>query len=318
GAYWHDSGRQPSQRNSSGASVGTGTGSSNSSASGDAGGAGNVKLLRCPVINCNKRFSLKSRLQLHLRVGHTVYEIEKTFPPHSGDGLACAWIGAPTLHPPFSPPRGLPPISHCPTHDRLKDYCKTCQEVIRGAHEGTLPLPPARFYDRAQVELATPEGASIRVDLTIDNVETSAILHPEDEGGHGAVIVRILGLLEDGAHCGWIASQRLLPYNAVKHCFARMRQQEEEKQELDEPQQTAEAEAEAKAEPGQDCKQGVKGKHHHHRDIDKKNELFLSAKVEYLQLARFSGLQSTLISTHMEYKEKARLKELPHGAKFTR
>ncbi|CAM9992042.1 unnamed protein product, partial [Sphacelaria rigidula] len=109
----------------------------------------------CEVPQCNRRFASSKLLGLHLRVGHSVFDLERmeearlaardgkygagpmitadglpiTRWVEVGRGLRARFVGRYRLVPPFMPPDGCPTIEACARHGWLKAECHRCQQV---------------------------------------------------------------------------------------------------------------------------------------------------------------------------------------------
>ncbi|CAM9462464.1 unnamed protein product, partial [Hapterophycus canaliculatus] len=137
----------------------------------------------CEVPGCQHRFPEAHLLGLHLRMGHSDFDLDSiktasgatkpTCPPGDvpvsasmdiGGHIRASFLGTYCLVPPFQPPSGCRGILACDLHSRLKHGCRRCEKVaqqsaaagVGGVPEDTrlplgLPLPPAKFYTRAMV-----------------------------------------------------------------------------------------------------------------------------------------------------------------------
>ncbi|CAM9950179.1 unnamed protein product [Scytosiphon promiscuus] len=150
----------------------------------------------CGVPGCEHRFPEARLLGLHLRMGHSEFDLDRmkaakegTEPTSTLDGISAtasidvggnlraSFLGTYRLVPPFQPPTGCRDILTCDLHGRLKHGCRRCEEITQlaaaagsaGVPENDraplgLPLPPAKFYTRAMV-VVVHNGRPVKLDL---------------------------------------------------------------------------------------------------------------------------------------------------------
>eukprot|EP00752_Nemacystus_decipiens_P013794 g12246.t1 len=170
----------------------------------------------CGVPNCRHRFTEARLLALHLRMGHSDFDLDKmkaaregtaqsytldgvpiTAPILVGGHVRASFLGAYRLVPPFQSPIGCPSIPACAQHGRLKPGCRCCADIESQAAEavsivcgGTrlqlgAPLPPAKFYTRATV-VVSHHGRPIKLDLDCANTLRCPLLSFPRLGADGA------------------------------------------------------------------------------------------------------------------------------------
>jgi hypothetical protein len=156
----------------------------------------------CPI--CLRQFVSKRDVGLHLRCGHTTFEIEKHFPPAPVEGITARVGTMGPLCPPLLPPGSAPAIPSCRNHLHTKASCSTCREAV-SKWQG--PAPPARFYASGELCLG-PNRKDMRVHVSVDQADSSVLIECGDA-------VHVVALVHDGSKRWWVAGHRIIPQSRI-------------------------------------------------------------------------------------------------------